>query len=217
MSLILLKCFVALVGFHNLPRCFTRSDVEQVKIVYVVCLAYSMKWTYDTNLFLAIGRDNLALRLKRLGVNFSHRSKSFHNEMPLCGKRLVGTQPKQLRECYEVIHSFEAKMFYLANMECYRCHGVHLDYKHNRKKYIFGNCKTSRSKKQEQYQAPTLVDDSGGERFDIPMELQDLRLGEQLLIQKYSPFVPVVHIQKSVFLDSRALYFISTRHCFSLH
>ena len=42
------------------------------------------------------------------------------------------------------------------------------------------------------------IDSKNIVRHDIPTELQDLTLGEQLLIQKYSIYIPVVHIKHGI-------------------
>lgn len=48
------------------------------------------------------------------------------------------------------------------------------------------------------YKPPTWVDEYEKTRYDIPPELTSLRVGEQLLIQLYSPYVPIVHIKNGV-------------------
>ena len=50
-------------------------------------------------------------------------------------------------------------------------------------------------KKSTIRKGPIWIDSDGQIKHDIPIELQGLTLGEQLLIQKYSPYIPVVHIK----------------------
>ena len=42
---------------------------------------------------------------------------------------------------------------------------------------------------------PVWVDSSGSTRFDVPIELQELREGEKLMIQKLSVYVPLHHLK----------------------
>ena len=41
------------------------------------------------------------------------------------------------------------------------------------------------------------------QKYHVPNELKDLRIAEQMLIQRLSPYVPIVHLQKGKFALKR--------------
>ena len=86
----------------------------------------------------------------------------------------------------------------LQDLQCQYCHCLYLS--DNSRNKIF-TCKTchsyhvSRKDLKKIIHPPIWLDGGKKERYDLPTELKDLRVGEQLLIQLYSPYVPVVHIK----------------------
>ena len=46
---------------------------------------------------------------------------------------------------------------------------------------------------------PVWFNDNGDVQWHVPEELKGLRIGEQMLIQRYSPYVPLVHIKNGTF------------------
>lgn len=60
-------------------------------------------------------------------------------------------------------------------------------------------CKDGKEKKiLDNNLLPSWTDDTGGVILTQPPELQDLRIGEMMLIQKVAPLVPLVHIRHGV-------------------
>ncbi len=111
------------------------------------------------------------------------------------------------KERYISSYKHEAYMFQLKHIRCCMCQAVSLykDYTKVRGddgKYICNDCKQKNVdffyKKGTNGLLPVWFDDDGEVKYDLPTELQDLRLGEKLLIQRFSCFVPIVHIRNGV-------------------
>jgi len=112
--------------------------------------------------------------------------------------------PYKTQKELATIYSHEVRLFQLRHQCCYKCKGVSI-----LKKYIsvqmdptLLQCESCRYIKIDSFWKygrdallPVWYDDNGEVRFDLPDELKGLRLGEQLLIQRLSCFIPIVHIK----------------------
>lgn len=98
---------------------------------------------------------------------------------------------------YRAIYSFERNMQLFGNQCCHKCHSVFIDHKPVRTIYTCHMCKHDTQQKVDSSKriGPVWFDRMDEIRYDIPAELQNLWLGEQLLIHKYSPYIPIVHIK----------------------
>ena len=85
----------------------------------------------------------------------------------------------------------------LKNQLCHKCQCVFVDYPKCRGKYTCRLCISDGRRKchAKKKLGPVWFNRDQKIQYDIPMELQNITLGEQLLIQKYSPYIPVVHIK----------------------
>ena len=101
----------------------------------------------------------------------------------------------------EKLYRFEVQGYKMKNRRCHLCHGVYLD--HQFATLSGKQCKTC-SKTGNRFSVennihPVWYDEDGNVQWRVPEELKCLRLGEQMLIQRYSPLVPLVHIKNGVF------------------
>ena len=106
-----------------------------------------------------------------------------------------------------VAYAHEVEMFQLRHKQCIKCKGVSLVKEYI--KYRLGNnqhhCSTCTRlciddfwKLNTDGMLPVWYDDEDKVQFHVPPELQNLRLGEQLLIQRLSCFVPIVHLKHGI-------------------
>ena len=117
-------------------------------------------------------------------------------------KNLTGDERKRYLHAY--MH--ENNMFLLHHIRCSECLSVSM-YKEFTadKSFEIYTCSDCRGKKSDDFYKQDYnrllsvwFDDAGNVHFELPEELLDLRLGEKLLIQRFSCFVPIVHIRNGV-------------------
>jgi hypothetical protein len=110
---------------------------------------------------------------------------------------------------YIICHEHEAAMFDLIHTKCCKCMCVSMvkAYTKNRRSSSESNftCSDCMGKKDDYFHKegnnkllPVWFDDDHNVHYEQPNELKILRLGEQLLIQRFSVFVPVVHIRNGI-------------------
>ena len=166
--------------------------------LYIECLEYDIEWSFKTNLFYSHGKKDMFKRVKQLQnlISKSHGMKKgcfIFNET-----RLRNAADRISRKRFLVIVDFEKKMVSLTDKVCIHCHGLYVDYKTNRQKYICKHCSTKQNTDGRRWKTPHWIDCKGKINNEVPLELQNLRLGEQLLIQKASPYIPIVHIRHGI-------------------
>lgn len=59
-------------------------------------------------------------------------------------------------------------------------------------------CQSDAKNRRPLFQLPIWKDKLLNLKYDIPTQLQGLTIGEQLLIQKYSTYIPVVHVRGGI-------------------
>jgi hypothetical protein len=115
--------------------------------------------------------------------------------------------PVSTRKQLASMYGHEVRMFQKRHRKCYKCQGVSIvkDYTSLRyEKEVFQclSCKnyltTSFWKSNCDMMLPVWYDDNNNVQYEVPTELKNLRLGEQLLIQRLSCFVPIVHIKNGI-------------------
>ena len=100
---------------------------------------------------------------------------------------------------YHIIAEFEIRMASLVNFICHECNSMFIDYANNRKVYKCKLCQQDKKNdKRIKYQQPSWINRQLQVKNEIPLQLQNLNLGEKLLIQKYSPYIPIIHIRYGV-------------------
>jgi len=110
---------------------------------------------------------------------------------------------KQLSSAIE----HEVRMYQLTHKKCHKCQGVSLVKEYHRVRgymteYHCNDCRKHDTSYYWKYgydaMLPVWYNSNGQVEFHIPPELKDLRLGEQLLIQRLSCYIPVVHIKNGI-------------------
>ena len=98
----------------------------------------------------------------------------------------------------------------VSRLVCQNCHTWCLvtNYKTD---YVCNRCKTNKYNQShflnENYQ-PIWYDDNNGIRWDVPVELSGLTTQEELVIQRNTPYVPIIHLyQGSLGLKGHCIFF----------
>ena len=101
----------------------------------------------------------------------------------------------------------EVRMYQLKHRRCIKCQSVSIakDYVKCRQMEQQYQCTQCSSKPMDSFwkynmdvMLPVWFDENHQVQYHVPQELQNLRLGEQLLIQRLSCFVPIVHIKHGI-------------------
>jgi len=104
-------------------------------------------------------------------------------------------------------YGHEVRMFQKIHRRCIKCQGVstvkeYLKMRCDKDAYHCSQCRQLSSdyfwKKDCDMFLPIWFNEKNEVQYEIPEELQNLRLGEQLLIQRLSCFIPVVHIKNGM-------------------
>ena len=105
------------------------------------------------------------------------------------------------QESAEQIYRFEVSQYEKKNRRCSRCHGVYLNDHFNslRGKVCMSCTKVSKKFSLDNSFHPVWYNDDGDVQWTVPEVLSCLRIGEQMLIQRYSPYAPLVHIKNGTF------------------
>ena len=106
-----------------------------------------------------------------------------------------------------VAYAHEIKMFQRRHKQCIKCKGVSLvkEYFKYRSGNIQHHCSTFTRLNMDDFwklgtdgMLPVWYDDQNIVQYHVPPELQNLRLGGQLLIQRLRCFVPIVHLKHGI-------------------
>ena len=90
---------------------------------------------------------------------------------------------------------FEGRMFRTKLRLCQRCHQCRLNLSVTDSGNYCSKCYGAGNQLTEEYMLPIWYDDNGIIQYHVPEELNCLTIGEQLLIQRVSPYVPIIHIK----------------------
>ena len=86
-------------------------------------------------------------------------------------------------------------MFRVKLRLCERCHQCRINLSiADRGKYC-SSCIGHENRCLDELVLPIWYDDHGSVKYHVPDELSSLTIGEQMLIQRVSPFMPIVHIK----------------------
>ena len=95
---------------------------------------------------------------------------------------------------------FEGRMFRIKHKQCARCHSVSLteDFMPGESRFC-KLCKKDKEKFTCENQAFAIwYTEEGAPQWHVPEVLSRLTIAEQMLIQRLSPYVPVLHIRNGV-------------------
>ena len=188
----------------HLPKYYNTTEVHNT---WKDCIQYNVDFkdpAYDhiESLYLdniSTMKTNIERQKKKvqkgqfylLPINFTEFDRSSHDKQ------------KELA----VSFSHEVRMFQLTHRRCYKCQGVSIvkEYSNIRNEpntFQCTQCKKSQICNFYKYDSdmmlPVWYDENNKAQFNVPTELQNLRLGEQLLIQRLSCFIPIVHIKHGI-------------------
>ena len=176
------------------------SKVYNSKAVYKFwkkCLQYGVPFLSPHQASTTEDYDNKMTTMKN-AIQYQKRKKiphipnsfEFFDDLPYY---------EQLRKAITL--EFEQKLLNTNHMQCSMCKFTTLNHtKWTSKTKLCTKCKIDPSWcKEENYVLPTWKNDQGILQYHVPEELKDLRIAEQLLIQRLSPYVPIVHICNGVF------------------
>jgi len=188
-----------------MPTYFSTNDVHHI---WKQCIQYDVMFP-DPYLWHteSVYKDNMEYLKKKIlekkrkadkglfsvkNINFSTFDKVEYSEK------------KDIASAY----AHEVRMNQLAHKRCYKCQGVslvkeyHMVRNSDDEAYHCDECRRhtieSFWKHGNDMLLPVWYDEHGKVQFHVPDELKNLRLGEQLLIQRLSCFVPIVHIKHGI-------------------
>ena len=170
--------------------------ISDIKELYYQSICHGISWCDETNPLLSHNFKMLKNRITNLKRKIT-RTKTIHHSIKINRTRIMDAIYKKKWRRYDIISQFELQMASLQNLCCHKCHSVYVGYDNHRSKYICQLCQHDNkgTNENQSYQAPIWIDDKLSVQYDIPLQLQGLTLGEKLLIQKYSPYIPIVHIR----------------------
>ena len=104
--------------------------------------------------------------------------------------------PYKEQKKLEHFFQFEGCMFHVKHKSCKNCHQFQLSTTMQSKNRC-SQCSSHEASKysEENLVQPVWYDDNGEVQYHVPDELSSLTVGEQLLIQLVSPYVPIHHIK----------------------
>jgi hypothetical protein len=185
----------------NLPVYY---NIARVHRLWVQCIKYGI--VFLDPVLAGSESDYLSVcdRLEKLiTIECSAESSGSKRFLPLNETYFNSLSSSDQKE-YAICHRHELAMFQLEHKMCHKCRSVSLMKNYSvcrvdNEKHVCSECKQKQEatfyKKDCNRLLPVWYDDDGSVQFELPEELKDLRLGEQLLIQRFSCFVPLVHIK----------------------
>ena len=180
---------------------------EDVTNVWKDCIQYSVPFNnpaYDTTEDLYA--QNMSSLKHKINQQRIKVTKGEFHLLPINFEMFHISSIKQ-REQLASMLGHEVRMFQKRHKRCYKCQGVSIikDYtklRYESDKYQCSSCRnlsiSSFWKSKHDMLLPVWYDDNDNVQYHVPIELQNLRLGEQLLIQRLSCFVPIVHIKHGI-------------------
>ena len=101
------------------------------------------------------------------------------------------------RSKHDIFRGFEAQCMELRHASCVCCHTVSVN-----NVLRDGKCQHCTTKPNDYYlnkkQLPIWFDDKGVPQYHLPSVLVDLTYAEKMLIQRLSPFIPMIHLKHGV-------------------
>ena len=163
----------------------------------IVCGTFSStKQLRDSNQFRSLARAiQRKQKLEDKGEFEPLPNLSFDTFLALDGRK---------KQKYAHMVGFEGSMYRLKHQLCPRCHRCSLYIELSKKNGRCGQC-CADVMSMEQHQLlvehamPIWTDDTGEHQFMLPHELQRLTIAEQLVIQKASPLIPILHIKNGTY------------------
>ena len=185
-----------LLGLDKLPLFVSVKQKEIISAIHMDSLDYNVSWTDNNNPFLSLSIRDLKRRICLIKKRLKEKKKVIH-PFGINKLRYVTLQNDSDREHFHTIFKFEKSMLMLSNFLCEKCGGVFLGIKEHCYIQQCDSCQKGHQSVTQNF-SPHWIDINGIKRYGIPPELAGLRLGEQLLIQKATPYKPVVHIRYGV-------------------
>jgi hypothetical protein len=188
----------------------TWYDASAVNKLRLSCIKYGVIFdeklkTHSESLYIS----SIAQMSKAIAVQLDHEKNGLKKFLPFNAENFSQLSPvDQLH--YISSHEHELSMFQLSHKKCSKCMSVSIvkDYTQNRTAsevpvYTCSECKNRNNsdfffKEGCNKLLPVWYDDNHTVHYEQPHELKILRLGEQLLIQRFSVFVPVIHIRNGI-------------------
>ena len=186
-----------------LPSWYNVANVENVTIECAkYCVSLNQKDLLDSKevytVIMKTATDQIKREIDKAGVTM--KSVLPFNDDVFRG--LAGEERKRYINAY--MH--ENSMFQLHHTKCSKCLSVSMYKEFTADKTLENyTCSDCRSKRTSDFYEhgqnrllPVWYDDAANVHYELPEELLDLRLGEKLLLQRFSCFVPIVHIRNGV-------------------
>jgi hypothetical protein len=175
--------------------------------LWVQCIKYGVVFLDPLKTSNQSDYDNVVNRLHKLVKDERDAEVSGSKRFLPFNERYFNTLPYSAQKEYACCHTHDLEMYQLEHLKCSKCLSVSLMKKFSETRGSIGEfvCSECKQKNESFFfergcnrLLPVWYDDLGTVQFELPSELRDLRLGEQLLIQRFSCYVPLVHIRNGM-------------------
>jgi len=197
---------------NAMPSSSSKYGVERCPSIPPVDLAAIQKQWQNSIQFNTAFVDPLSLTDQRSikDIMDSNQTEIDEKKRQIClGSLLTPTinfshfrsLPCEEQELAEKIYRFEVAQYEVKNRRCGKCHGVYLNDRFDTQSgTVCLSChKVGKKFSLKNNFHPVWYNIEGEVQWHVPRVLSCLRIGEQMLIQRYSPYAPLVHIKNGTF------------------
>ena len=122
-------------GFDNIPSFLNAEDAKKIMNIKLASISYGVQLDFEHDPFLSMSRPNYSVRMKQLQMKLQ-RLKKTQFKFTFDENRYMYAKNDKERRRFDTILQFEHKMSSLINIECLYCHGLFVDHKNNKRKFI---------------------------------------------------------------------------------
>ena len=202
-------CMVSALESGRLERAAAEDVRRELDMLRYECVKYGVKFPLvSSDTYMSVSEmkaSNVFATAKRL----IRRRKKEESEQKFVAlpnvtpERFLGVDEQEQHKL-SVMMGFEGAMLRLMHRHCTRCHKVSLYGWPDDKKAVCARCAKQLTTETERDEIirnafPIWTDDDGTIHYELPSELIGLTIAEQLLIQKASPLIPIMHIKNGTF------------------
>jgi hypothetical protein len=179
-------------------------DYSDVVDIWKQCIVYSVEFNNPIFCHTQDGYNSTIDSMKKKILNQKRNvEKGLYQKLAINFNEFENSPYLKQKEL-AVAYAHEVRMFQIKHRRCSKCQSVSIvkgytKTRNENDKYQCLQCVRLNVenfwKKNCDVMLPVWYNDDYAVQFHVPKELQNLRLGEQLLIQRLSCFVPIVHIK----------------------
>ena len=186
------------------PKPWLKPVHKPMKVleIWKECLIYGVEFLEPCN---AASINDYKRKMEKMRHNINNAKCKFNKmeqKPSLMNLDGLDTLPYHLQQKRAMFATFERNIMSYKHKECSNCKRVSLIHdKWLPKKNFCWRCSESPEifVEDKNFIMPTWLDQNGQMQYHVPTELTSLTVAEQLLIQRLSAYVPIVHIKNGTF------------------